>query len=51
MAHRPVGLGVGIGLALVRRLVELHGGHITIESQFGQGSCFKVNIPLKSNSK
>ncbi|WP_395069072.1 sensor histidine kinase, partial [Gracilimonas sp.] len=34
--------GVGIGLALVKEFVELHGGEITIESQEGKGSCFTV---------
>jgi len=38
--------GIGIGLALVQRLTELHGGYITVESQVGQGSCFTVNIPV-----
>ena len=40
--------GLGIGLALVQRLVELHGGYVTVESQVGQGSCFTVNIPVCS---
>jgi signal transduction histidine kinase len=39
--------GLGIGLTLVRRLVELHGGAVTAESQgAGQGSSFVVTIPL-----
>lgn len=38
--------GIGVGLALVRRLVELHRGYITVASQVGQGSCFTVNIPV-----
>ena len=37
--------GTGLGLALVRRMVELHGGAITVETAPGQGSCFTVRFP------
>jgi PAS domain S-box-containing protein len=36
--------GTGLGLALTRRLVELHGGEITVESEFGKGSTFIVTL-------
>jgi len=37
--------GSGIGLALVQELVQLHGGHVRIESDLGHGSRFIVSIP------
>ncbi|HLZ19988.1 MAG TPA: PAS domain-containing sensor histidine kinase, partial [Smithellaceae bacterium] len=39
--------GVGVGLALTRQLVELHGGDIQVESEYGRGSAFSVFLPLK----
>ncbi|WP_224367667.1 ATP-binding protein [Hyalangium versicolor] len=38
--------GSGIGLALVRDLVALHGGAVTAESEVGQGSRFEITLPL-----
>lgn len=38
--------GSGIGLSLVKELVELHHGTITVDSKPGQGSCFTLRIPL-----
>jgi signal transduction histidine kinase/ligand-binding sensor domain-containing protein len=38
--------GTGLGLALTRRLVELQGGEIRVESTYGEGSRFTVEIPV-----
>jgi signal transduction histidine kinase len=45
---QPAGLGkkaVGLGLSVVRSFIEMHGGHVTVESQAGSGSTFTAFIP------
>jgi signal transduction histidine kinase/DNA-binding response OmpR family regulator/ligand-binding sensor domain-containing protein len=44
-SHKEV--GTGIGLALVKELVNLMGGTITVESELGKGSSFAVTLPVE----
>lgn len=38
--------GTGLGLTICQHLVAIMGGHITVESEPGEGSCFRVELPL-----
>lgn len=42
--------GTGIGLALVRRIIDLHGGVIDVESRPGEGSRFRLLFPESARS-
>ena len=42
--------GTGLGLSLVKRLAELHGGRVTMESALGEGSTFHVWIPWREET-
>jgi signal transduction histidine kinase len=40
--------GVGIGLSIVKHIVEAHGGKVLVRSAPGQGSRFTIELPINS---
>jgi signal transduction histidine kinase len=42
-AHRP---GFGLGLTIVREVVHVHGGQVSVRSAPGRGSTFRITLPL-----
>jgi PAS domain S-box-containing protein len=42
--------GMGLGLPICQRIVKNHGGRIEVESQSGQGTSFKIHLPLEHNT-
>lgn len=46
-AARSTGPGTGMGLSIVKKVVELHGGSVDVISRPGQGSTFRLSVPVK----
>ena len=43
--------GTGLGLPITKRIVEQHGGNISIRSIVGKGTCVKITLPINGNNK
>jgi PAS domain S-box-containing protein len=43
--------GTGLGLGLVKKIVQIHGGEIRVESEIGRGSIFRFTIPMKRDEQ
>jgi len=41
--------GTGLGLAIVKHLARAHGGEVTVESRFGEGTRFTMELPIGSS--
>ena len=40
--------GTGLGLAIAREIIEMHGGRIWVELRLGQGSTFRMELPVRA---
>ena len=49
--HKSNVKGLGLGLSIVKQLIDLHHGSISVESELGKGTTFHVDLPLESTTR
>ena len=48
---KPPGEGTGLGMSIVKRIIDSHNGEIKVESRVGQGTTFFISLPLAANNR
>jgi len=43
--------GTGLGLAMIKEIVEAHKGQVTVRSSMGEGSTFRITLPINSDEQ
>ena len=43
---KKTGKGIGLGLSVVKGIIDSHEGHITVDSEPGKGTQFEISLPL-----
>lgn len=38
--------GIGLGLSICKKIIEMHGGRLSFESELGKGTCFQISLPM-----
>jgi signal transduction histidine kinase len=47
---KPIGKGTGLGLSISQSIIQKHAGRIEVESELGNGTCFRIYLPMTLDS-